>query len=78
MVILMGVLNWLRRKYRGSSIDLWMLGLLFILLETVAVAVLRNFPAWNHAAHAMALDAYVAAGVTFGWAAREDFIPGAG
>ncbi len=76
MVILMGVLDWLRRKYRGSSIDLWMLGLLFILLETVAVAVLRNFPAWNHAAHAMALDAYVAAGVTFGWAAREDFIPG--
>ncbi len=76
MIILMGVLDWLRRKYSDSSFDLWMLGLLFILLEAVAVAVLRNSPGLSHSAHAMALDAYVAAGVTFGWAAREDFIPG--
>ena len=72
----MGVLNWLRLKYRESSFDLWMIGLMFILLEAIAVAVLRNSPTWSHAAHAMALDAYVAAGVTFGWAAREDLIPG--
>ena len=76
MIILMGVLNWLRRKYRDSSFDIWMLGLLFILMEAVAVAILRNSPSWSHAAHAMALDSYVAAGVTFGWAAREDLIPG--
>ena len=76
MVILMGVLNWLRAKYRESSFDLWMLGLLFILFEAVAVAILRNSPSFSHAAHAMALDSYVAAGVTFGWAAREDLIPG--
>jgi diguanylate cyclase (GGDEF)-like protein len=76
MVILMGVLDWLRRKYRDSSVDLWMLGLMFILLEAVAVAVLRGSPAMSRGAHAMALDAYVLAGVTFGWAAREDLIPG--
>jgi diguanylate cyclase (GGDEF)-like protein len=76
MIILMGVLNWLRCKYRESSFDLWMLGLLFILMEAISVAVLRNSPSWSHAAHAMALDAYVAAGVTFGWASREDLIPG--
>ena len=76
MIILMGVLNWLRRKYRTSSIDLWMLGLLFILAEAIAVVVLRNYAAWSQAAHVVALDAYVAAGITFGWAAREDFVPG--
>ncbi len=77
MIILMGVLDWLRRKYRDSSVDLWMLGLMFILLEAVAVAVLRNAtPYLYRASHAMALDAYVLAGVTFGWAAREDLIPG--
>jgi diguanylate cyclase (GGDEF)-like protein len=76
MVILMGVLDWLRRKYRDSSVDLWMLGLLFILLEAVAVAVLKNSPSLSRVSHAMALDAYVLAGVTFGWAARQDMIPG--
>ena len=77
MIILMGVLDWLRRKYRDSSVNLWMLGLMFILLEAVAVAVLRNAsPPLYRASHAMALDAYVLAGITFGWAAREDLIPG--
>jgi diguanylate cyclase (GGDEF)-like protein len=76
MVILMGVLDWLRRKYRDSSVDLWMLGLLFVLLEAVSVAVLKNLPSLSRMSHAMALDAYVLAGVTFGWAARQDLIPG--
>ena len=74
MIILMAVLEWLRRKYRGESVNVWMLGLSFILLEVIAVAVLRNFPSMNHIAHAMALDAYVLAGVTFGWAAREGMV----
>jgi len=76
MVILMGVLEYLRRKYRQEHVNLWMLGLTFILLEVIAVAVLRNYPSMGRLAHAMALDAYVLAGVTFGWAAREDLIPG--
>jgi diguanylate cyclase (GGDEF)-like protein len=76
MIILMGVLGWLRRKYREVSFDLWMLGLTFILLEAIAVSVLRNYPSMGRLAHAIALDAYVLAGVTFGWAAREDLVPG--
>ena len=76
MVILMGVLEYLRRKYRQEHVNLWMLGLTFILLEVIEVAVLRNYPSMGRLAHAMALDAYVLAGVTFGWAAREDLIPG--
>jgi diguanylate cyclase (GGDEF)-like protein len=76
MVLLMGVLDWLRRKHRDASVDLWMLGLTFILLEAVAVAVLRGSPALSRISHALALDAYVLAAVTFGWAAREDLFPG--
>lgn len=76
MVILMAVLEWLRRKYREESVSLWMLGLSFILVETLAVAVLRNSPFPGRVAYAISLDAYVLAGVTFGWAAREDLIPG--
>ena len=75
MLILMGVLDWLRRKHRDASVDLWMLGLTFILLETLAVAILKGSPALAIAAHAFALDAYVLAAVTFGWAARKDLLP---
>src|ERR1700722_6427059 len=76
MVLLMGVLDWLRRKHRDASVDIWMLGLTFILLETVAVAVLRGSPDLSRISHTIALDAYVLAAVTFGWAAREDLFPG--
>ena len=76
MIILMAVLEWLRRKYREENVTLWMLGLTFILLEVIAVALLRNFPSMSRVAHATALDAYVLAGITFGWTAREDLIPG--
>src|ERR1700735_5596421 len=76
MVLLMGVLDWVRRKHRDASVDLWMLGLTFILLATVSVAVLRGPPTLSRISHARALDAYVLAAVTFGWAAREDLFPG--
>jgi diguanylate cyclase (GGDEF)-like protein len=76
MVILMGVLDWLRRKHRDASVDLWILGLAFILLEAIAVAIMHGSQAFSRAAHAVALDSYLLAAVTFGWAAREDLLPG--
>jgi diguanylate cyclase (GGDEF)-like protein len=76
MLVLMAVLDWLRRKHRDASVDLWMLGLTFILVEAIAVAVLRGSPALSSFAHALALDSYVLAAVTFGWAARQDLFPG--
>jgi len=77
MLILMAVLDWLRRKYRDASVDLWMLGLTFILLEALAVAVFRGPAQWlSNAAHALALDSYVLAAATFGLAAREDLPAG--
>ena len=78
MIILMGVLDRLRRKHRDSGVNLWMLGMTFILIEAIAVAFLQGSPALSNAAHALALDAYLLAAVTFGWAAREDMFPGLG
>ncbi len=69
----MAVLDRLRRKYPDASVDLWLLGLTFVLVETVAVAVYRVSP--SHWAHALALDSYVMAAATFGWAAGEDMLP---
>jgi diguanylate cyclase (GGDEF)-like protein len=76
MVILMGVLEWLRRKHRDSSVNLWMLALTFILVEALALALLKASPSWSRLAHALALDSYLLAAVTFGWASHEDLLPG--
>ena len=76
LLILMGVLNWLRRRHRDASVNLWMLALTFILIEAIAFGVLHGSPGLSRAMHAVALDAYLLAAVTFGWAAREDLIPG--
>ena len=76
MLVLMGVLGWLRKRHRDDSVDLWLLGLFFILVESVAVAVLRGSSQLYEASHVIALDSYLLAGATFGWAARQDLLPG--
>ena len=76
MLLMMGVLVWLRRKHGSESVDLWLLGLLFILIENVASAVFRSSGPAHTGTHVAALDAYIVAGVTFGWASRQDLLPG--
>ena len=76
MLLMMGVLVWLRRKHLNESVDLWLLGLLFILVENVAAAVFRGSGLLHTSTHVAALDAYIIAGVTFGWASRQDLLPG--
>ena len=77
MLLMMGILLWLRRFYRDSRVDLWMIGLTFILIEAIAVAVFRS-KEFVRATHIIALDAYVLAGVSFGWAARKDMLSARG
>ncbi|MBE7182206.1 MAG: hypothetical protein INR71_13560, partial [Terriglobus roseus] len=67
MVVLLGVLWQVRRRYPQHDIRLWMAGLLLILLECVA-RILYNMrlPQGLHrAAHITALNAYLIAGVLF-------------
>jgi diguanylate cyclase (GGDEF)-like protein len=75
MLIMMGVLLWLRRAYRDTRVNLWMIGLTFILIEAIAVAMLRS-KEFTQITHVIALDAYVLAGVSFSWAARKEILPG--
>ena len=75
MLLMMGVLVWLRRMHSRERVDAWLLGLLFILIETVTSDLFRGTGFAHTSAHVAALDAYLAAGVTFGWAARQDMLP---
>ncbi len=76
MLILMGVLMRLRSVYRDVRVDQWLLGLTFVLVEALVVAVSRGPMGPSAWTHLVALDAYVLAAVTFGWAARRDLLPG--
>jgi diguanylate cyclase (GGDEF)-like protein len=76
MIILMGVLVWARTKYRDQSVDLWLLGLTFVLIESVAVAVYKNTHFFHSGMHVIALDTYLLAAVTFGYASRQDHLTG--
>ena len=76
MLLMMGVLVWLRRRHSHERVDLWLLGLLFILIENIAAELFRGSGPALAGMHAAALDAYVVAGVTFGWAARQDLLDG--
>jgi diguanylate cyclase (GGDEF)-like protein len=73
LVLLMAVLEGLRRRHRDAAVQRWMLGLFFVLLGGIAVGV----PGLGRGAQALALDFALLAGAAFGWAAGEDMFPGA-
>jgi diguanylate cyclase (GGDEF)-like protein len=76
MLVLMCVLVWLRNRHRDNRVDGWLLGLTFILLEMIAASVIHGSRLLPVLTHTVALDAYLFAAVTFGWAARRDLLPG--
>ena len=67
MAILLGVLLLVRRRYPQHDIRLWMAGLLLILLECAARILygIRMPDMAHRGLHAIALDAYLLAGVLF-------------
>ncbi len=74
MLILMGVLAWLRKQHRDRRVGLWMLGLSFVLLEAIASAFYSGVSPLSIAAQVVMLDAYLFAAITFGWAARQELL----
>jgi diguanylate cyclase (GGDEF)-like protein len=76
MLVLMGVLGWFRNRQRDDRVDTWLLGLTFILVEMIASAIIRGSGLLPAITHVVALDAYLLAALTFGWAARRDLVAG--
>jgi diguanylate cyclase len=76
MLVLMCVLGWFRKRHRDERVDGWLLGLYFILVEMVASSILHGSRWLPHVTHIIALNAYLLAAVSFGWAARRDLLPG--
>jgi diguanylate cyclase (GGDEF)-like protein len=76
MLVLMGVLAWFRNRHKDERVDVWLLGLTFILIEMIAAAVIHASGLLTPLTHVITLDAYLLAAVVFGWAARRDLLPG--
>ena len=69
LVVLLVVLFFLRRRHPHERVELWLIGLLFIFIEGIAHAFYRPSGPTHIPSHIVALDAYLAAGVIFLWAA---------
>jgi diguanylate cyclase (GGDEF)-like protein len=76
MLVLMSVLGWFRNRHHDDRVDAWLLGLTFILVEMVAASIMHGARWVPALTRVLSLDAYLLAGVTFGWAARRDLLPG--
>ena len=75
LATLLTILYFLRRRHPQEGVGLWIIGLLFIFVEAVAHAFYVPKGPWHHLSHIVALDAYLAAGVIFLWAAARPFYP---
>jgi diguanylate cyclase len=75
MAVLLTILYFLRKRHPQERVDLWITGLLFIFLEAIAHAFYSRKGQWHLPSHIVALDAYLAAGVIFLWAAAKPLYP---
>jgi diguanylate cyclase (GGDEF)-like protein len=75
MLVLMGILGRLMRPHPGRGVESWLLGLSFILVETVAFSVAQWVPSMQRGMNVVSLDAYVLAAASFAWAARVEAWP---
>lgn len=75
MALLLGILYFLRRRHPRETVDLWLVGLLFIFFEAVIHAAYPAPGPWRLVAHVVALNFFYVAGVIFLWASGRDFFP---
>ena len=75
MATLLTILYFLRRRHPQERVGLWLVGLLFIFLEAIAHALYTTTGPLHIPSHIVALDAYLAAGVIFLWAAAQPLYP---
>jgi diguanylate cyclase (GGDEF)-like protein len=75
MATLLTILYFLRRRHRQEDVGLWITGMLFIFLEAIAHVFYMASGPRHVPAHVVALDAYLAAGIIFLWAASKHLFP---
>ena len=75
LATLLTILYFLRRRHPQEGVGLWIIGLLCIFVEAIAHAFYVPKGQWHIALHVIALDAYLAAGVIFVWAATSPIYP---
>ena len=74
LLVLILVLAFLRRRSHAQDVTLWLVGLSFIFIEAIASDLYRFTSLIHKTSHAIALGAYVLAGLTFAWVARKDSV----
>jgi len=75
MATLLAILYCLRRRHLQEGVGLWIVGLLFIYLEAIAHFLYRPLGPMHLSMHILALNAYLAAGVVFLYAAAKGLFP---
>jgi diguanylate cyclase len=75
MAMLLSILYFLRRRHQRESVDLWLIGLLFIFFEAIVHAAYPAPGPWRQAAHVVALNFFFVAGAIFFWASGRDIFP---
>ena len=75
MGMLLGILYFLRRRHPGETVDLWLVGLVFIFLEAIIHAAYPKPGPWRLVAHIAALIFFYVAGIIFLWASGRDLFP---
>lgn len=69
MASLLLILYFLRRRHLQEGVGLWIAGLLFIFIETIAYSLYERSGPRHIPCHVIALDSYIIAGTLFLWAA---------
>src|SRR5882724_3017698 len=67
MIVLIVIMLVVRKRHPQNRVHLWLVGLLFILLESIARIYYSSNGPYHRPLHALALDAYLIAGVVFIW-----------
>jgi diguanylate cyclase len=75
MALLLSILYFLRRRHPRESVNLWLIGMLFIFFEAIIHAAYPAAGPWRLAAHVVALNFFYVAGAIFLWASGRDIFP---